>query len=35
MIPLSVYYVTQDEERRLPSSLARAAEVADEIVVVD
>lgn len=35
MIPLSVYYVTQDEERRLPRSLARAAEVADEIVVVD
>jgi len=35
MIPLSVYYVTQDEERRLPASLAMAAEVADEIVVVD
>jgi len=35
MIRLSVYYVTKNEEARLPLSLKQALRVADEIVVVD
>lgn len=35
MVSLSVYFVTQNEEKRLPLSLEKALLVADEIVVVD
>ncbi|WP_367339768.1 glycosyltransferase family 2 protein [Aminivibrio sp.] len=35
MIALSVYFVTLNEERRLPLALEKASLVADEIVVVD
>lgn len=35
MIPLSVYFVTLNEEKRLSLALEKAALVADEIVVVD
>ena len=35
MIKLSVYFVTLNEELRLPEALKKAALVADEIVVVD
>ena len=35
MINLSVYFVTLNEEKRLPLALEKAAQVADEIVVVD
>ncbi|MBW4936470.1 glycosyltransferase family 2 protein [Marinobacter sp. F4206] len=34
-LPLSVYYITQDEEVRLPESLARVVGWVDEIIVVD
>jgi glycosyltransferase involved in cell wall biosynthesis len=34
-LPLSVYYITQDEELRLPESLAKVTGWADEIIVVD
>ncbi|AXS84393.1 glycosyltransferase family 2 protein [Marinobacter sp. Arc7-DN-1] len=34
-LPLSVYYITQDEELRLPESLAKVAGWVDEIIVVD
>lgn len=34
-LPLSVYYITQDEELRLPESLAKVSGWADEIIVVD
>jgi glycosyltransferase involved in cell wall biosynthesis len=35
MIKLSVYLVTQNEEKRLPRTMEALAKVADEIVVVD
>lgn len=34
-LPVSVYYIAQDEELRLPESLAKVAGWADEIIVVD
>ncbi|MDS1310636.1 glycosyltransferase family 2 protein [Marinobacter xiaoshiensis] len=34
-LPLSVYYITQNEELRLPESLAKVMGWADEILVVD
>jgi glycosyltransferase involved in cell wall biosynthesis len=34
-LPLSVYYITLNEELRLPESLAKVASWADEIIVVD
>lgn len=34
-LPLSVYYITQNEEPRLPESLARLSGWVDEIIVVD
>lgn len=34
-LPLSVYYITQDEELRLPESLAKVTGWVDEIIVVD
>ena len=34
-LPLSVYYITQDEELRLPESLAKVSGWVDEIIVVD
>jgi len=34
-LPLSVYYITLNEELRLPESLAKVAGWADEIIVVD
>lgn len=34
-LPLSVYYITQNEELRLPESLAKVAGWVDEIIVVD
>ncbi|HTN34860.1 MAG TPA: glycosyltransferase family 2 protein [Marinobacter sp.] len=34
-LPLSVYYITQNEEMRLPESLAKVAGWVDEIIVVD
>lgn len=34
-LPLSVYYITQNEELRLPESLARLSGWVDEIIVVD
>jgi len=34
-LPVSVYYITQDEELRLPESLAKVGGWADEIIVVD
>lgn len=34
-VPLSVYYITHNEEARLPESLAKVRSWADEIVVVD
>lgn len=34
-LPLSVYYITCNEEARLPESLARVKALADEIIVVD
>jgi len=34
-LPISVYYITQDEEKRLPESLERVSDWADEIIVVD
>ncbi|MDK9559581.1 glycosyltransferase family 2 protein [Marinobacter sp. M216] len=34
-LPLSVYFITQDEEARLPESLAKVAGWVDEIIVVD
>lgn len=34
-LPLSVYYITQDEEIRLPESLAKVIGWVDEIIVVD
>lgn len=34
-LPLSVYYITQNEEKRLPESLERVYDWADEIIVVD
>ncbi|MGF2736618.1 glycosyltransferase family 2 protein [Marinobacter sp. DUT-1] len=34
-LPLSVYYITQNEEERLPESLERVHDWADEVVVVD
>ncbi|KKN48306.1 hypothetical protein LCGC14_0654230 [marine sediment metagenome] len=34
-LPLSVYYITQNEEMRLPESLARVIGWVDEVIVVD
>jgi len=34
-VPVSVYYITQNEEARLPESLEQVAGWADEIIVVD
>lgn len=34
-LPLSVYYITLNEEQRLPESLNKVKEWADEIIVVD
>lgn len=34
-LPLSVYYITQNEELRLPESLAKVTGWVDEIIVVD
>ncbi|TNE75246.1 MAG: glycosyltransferase family 2 protein [Gammaproteobacteria bacterium] len=34
-LPVSVYYITQNEEVRLPESLGKVADWADEIIVVD
>lgn len=34
-LPLSVYYITQNEEERLPESLAKVAGWVDEIIIVD
>jgi glycosyltransferase involved in cell wall biosynthesis len=34
-LPVSVYYITQNEEARLPESLAKVAGWADEVIVVD
>ena len=34
-LPVSVYYITQNEEARLPESLAKLEGWADEIIVVD
>jgi glycosyltransferase involved in cell wall biosynthesis len=34
-LPLSVYYITLNEEARLPESLAKVADWADEVIVVD
>ena len=34
-LPLSVYYITQNEELRLPESLAKVVGWVDEIIVVD
>ena len=34
-LPVSVYYITQDEELRLPESLAKVSGWVDEIIVVD
>lgn len=34
-LPLSVYYITQNEEKRLPESLERVCDWVDEVIVVD
>ncbi|MGO3296414.1 glycosyltransferase family 2 protein [Marinobacter sp.] len=34
-LPLSIYYITQNEELRLPESLAKVVEWAGEVIVVD
>jgi glycosyltransferase involved in cell wall biosynthesis len=34
-LPLSVYYITQDEEMRLPESLVKVSGWVDEVIVVD
>lgn len=35
MEPLSVFYIIKNEEQRLPESLEKAVQIADEIIVVD
>lgn len=35
MVPVSVYFITQNEEARLAESMARVVDWADEIIVVD
>jgi len=35
MEPLSVFYIIKNEEKRLPESLEKAVQIADEIIVLD